>query len=92
METNSTMLQGAETNPARAHPGSTFLLRSGAIAARGLHAKLALVLGARPCGLPTLQRRLLPMLSCLAISSRTQSRLPGMALEPQSHSAKKILS
>jgi hypothetical protein len=35
---------GAETNPARAPHDSTFLLRSGAIAARGLHAKLALVL------------------------------------------------
>jgi hypothetical protein len=44
METNFTMLQGAETNPARAHHGSTFVLRSGAIPARGLHTKLALVL------------------------------------------------
>jgi hypothetical protein len=44
METNSTMLQGAETNPPRAHHGSTSLLRAGAITARGLHTKLALVL------------------------------------------------
>jgi hypothetical protein len=44
METNSTMLQGAETNPARAHHDSMRLLRSGAIAARGLHTKLALML------------------------------------------------